>query len=579
MLLYFVKIKWRIIPATIEYEPIYQNPSAYFQIMILPWITLALLYAAFYSRLTRNQMLETLGEDYIRTARAKGLTERVVILRHAFRAGLTPIVTSAGLDLAGILGGAIITESIFSLPGLGRLSVNAVVDTDLPVITGTVLVAAVFVIIANLIVDLLYAVIDPRVRLDMTRSHCPILPVDATSASSSPRRTASCRRWTASPSPREGQDAGDRGRVRLGQERDQPGDHGPAQPQGRARSSARSGSTARSSSHASEQRLRAVAASEMAMIFQDPLSSLHPYYRIGKQLVEAILVHQDDQQGARHASTPSSMLDRVGIPNAGARIDDYPHQLSGGMRQRVMIAMALINDPELLIADEPTTALDVTVQAQILELLNDLQREFGTAIIIITHDLGVVADVADEVAVMYGGRIVEHGTVRRHLLQPRDAVHAGPARLDPAHGPPAASRLDPIPGQPPSLINLPKGCVFRPRCTYHELVPDDRCDTERPELLPTAPGHEVRCHLTPSAAQGIAAERLGHARPGRPVTATDRRRASRHASAARPAARRPGCRSTSRSRRASLKRARRRRQGGRRHQPRRLRRRDPRPGR
>lgn len=165
VLLYFVKIKWRIIPATLDYEPIYKDPSAYFQVMILPWITLALLYAAFYSRLTRNQMLETLGEDFIRTARAKGLSERVVILRHAFRAGLTPIVTSAGLDLAGILGGAIITESIFRLNGLGRLSINAVVNTDLPVVTGTVLVAAVFVIVANLIVDLLYAVIDPRVRL------------------------------------------------------------------------------------------------------------------------------------------------------------------------------------------------------------------------------------------------------------------------------------------------------------------------------------------------------------------------------------------------------------------------------
>ncbi len=165
VLLYFVKIKWRIIPATVEYAPIYEDPVAYFQVMILPWITLALLYAAFYSRLTRNQMLETLGEDFIRTARAKGLSERVVIGKHAFRAGLTPIVTAAGLDLAGILGGAVITESIFRLNGLGRLSINAVTNTDLPVVAGTVLVAAVFVIVANLIVDLLYAVIDPRVRL------------------------------------------------------------------------------------------------------------------------------------------------------------------------------------------------------------------------------------------------------------------------------------------------------------------------------------------------------------------------------------------------------------------------------
>ncbi len=165
VLLYFVKIKWRIIPATVEYAPIYEDPLAYFQTMILPWITVAALYAAFYSRLTRNQMLETLGEDYIRTARAKGLPERVVIRKHAFRAGLTPIVTTAGLDLAGLLGGAVITETIFRLNGIGRLSINAIINTDLPVVAGTVLVAAVFVIIANLIVDLLYAVIDPRVRL------------------------------------------------------------------------------------------------------------------------------------------------------------------------------------------------------------------------------------------------------------------------------------------------------------------------------------------------------------------------------------------------------------------------------
>ncbi len=165
VLLYFVKIKWRIIPATVEYAPIYEDPLAYFQTMILPWITVAALYAAFYSRLTRNQMLETLGEDYIRTARAKGLPERIVIRKHAFRAGLTPIVTTAGLDLAGLLGGAVITETIFRLNGIGRLSINAIINTDLPVVAGTVLVAAVFVVIANLIVDLLYAVIDPRVRL------------------------------------------------------------------------------------------------------------------------------------------------------------------------------------------------------------------------------------------------------------------------------------------------------------------------------------------------------------------------------------------------------------------------------
>lgn len=165
VLLFYIKIKWGILPTGVDYEPIYVNPVAYFQVMILPWVTLAMLYAAFYARLTRNQMLETLGEDYIRTARAKGLSERVVIGKHALRAGLTPIVTAAGLDLAALIGGAVITESIFRLNGMGRLSIDAVQNIDLPVIAATVLVAAVFVIVANLVVDLLYAVIDPRVRL------------------------------------------------------------------------------------------------------------------------------------------------------------------------------------------------------------------------------------------------------------------------------------------------------------------------------------------------------------------------------------------------------------------------------
>ena len=164
VLLYFIILKWELLPYP-QYVSPFENPLAFFQTMLLPWIVLAILYAAFYMRLTRNQMLDTLGEDYIRTARAKGLPERVVIRKHGLRAGLTPIVTAAGLDLAGLLGGAIITESIFSLPGLGSLAVNSVVDSDLPLIVGITLITATFIIVANLIVDLLYAVIDPRVRL------------------------------------------------------------------------------------------------------------------------------------------------------------------------------------------------------------------------------------------------------------------------------------------------------------------------------------------------------------------------------------------------------------------------------
>jgi len=203
------------------------------------------------------------------------------------------------------------------------------------------------------------------------------------------------------------------------------------------------------------------------------------------------------------------MLARVGIPSPERRIKDYPHNLSGGMRQRVMIAMALLNDPELLIADEPTTALDVTVQAQILDLLRDLQKEFGTAIVLITHDLGVVADMADDVVVMYGGRIVERGQIDDIYYRPEMPYTWGLLGSVPRMDVNRNERLEPIPGQPPSLIRLPEGCVFRPRCPYHELVPGNRCDTERPDLLPVTPDHAVRCHLEPAQRREIAKERLG----------------------------------------------------------------------
>jgi peptide/nickel transport system ATP-binding protein len=245
----------------------------------------------------------------------------------------------------------------------------------------------------------------------------------------------------------------------------------------------------------------------MAMIFQDPLSSLHPFYTIGKQLAEAVQVHQKVSKDEAYTQA-RDLLARVGIPNPGRRIKDYPHNLSGGMRQRVMIAMALLNDPELLIADEPTTALDVTVQAQILELLRDLQSEFGTAIVLITHDLGVVADMADEVVVMYGGRVVERGPVEDLYYRPEMPYTWGLLGSMPRMDIDRGARLQPIPGQPPSLIRLPTGCVFRPRCPYHELVPANRCGTDRPALEPITPEHAVRCHLEPAQRREIAEERL-----------------------------------------------------------------------
>jgi peptide/nickel transport system ATP-binding protein len=233
---------------------------------------------------------------------------------------------------------------------------------------------------------------------------------------------------------------------------------------------------------------------QVAMIFQDPLSSLHPFYRIGDQIVEAILAHRKIGRSAARKET-LDMLRRVGIPAVERRIDAFPHQLSGGMRQRVMIAMALINSPALLIADEPTTALDVTVQAQILELIARLQDEFGTTVILITHDLGIVADVADEVAVMYGGRLVERASTEVIYDRPEMPYTLGLLSSVPRMDKELGERLTPIRGNPPSPINLPPGCVFQPRCDYWERVPGEACLTARPELLESEPGHVVRCHL------------------------------------------------------------------------------------
>jgi len=246
----------------------------------------------------------------------------------------------------------------------------------------------------------------------------------------------------------------------------------------------------------SDEEMRKRRGHDVAMIFQDPLSSLHPYYRVGDQIGEAYRAHHNVSKRAARIRT-IEMLARVGIPQPDRRVDDYPHQFSGGMRQRVMIAMALINDPTLLIADEPTTALDVTVQAQILDLLQDLQREFQTALIMITHDLGVIAEVADDVLVMYAGRAVEHGSGRDLLTKPSMPYTWGLIQSIPDVSGPVDKPLRPIPGSPPSLVNPPKGCAFFPRCPYAKLVDGtgDRCANEMPELLPITPGHLKRCHL------------------------------------------------------------------------------------
>jgi peptide/nickel transport system ATP-binding protein len=255
---------------------------------------------------------------------------------------------------------------------------------------------------------------------------------------------------------------------------------------------------------ASPRRLREVRGDEIAMIFQDPMTSLNPVHTVGKQLVEAVRLHRDVTHKQARARA-LELLEAVRIPRADRRIDDYPHQFSGGMRQRVMIAMALINSPDLLIADEPTTALDVTTQAQILALLKQLQQDFDTSIILITHDLGVVAEVCDDVVVMYSAKVAEHAQVDEIFERPQHPYTWGLMgslpRLDVV-----VDRLQQIPGQPPSLLNPPRGCRFHPRCPYTMTV----CKEKVPELL-AVPGHadhQQACHLDPATKEREAAKLL-----------------------------------------------------------------------
>jgi peptide/nickel transport system ATP-binding protein len=247
----------------------------------------------------------------------------------------------------------------------------------------------------------------------------------------------------------------------------------------------------------SEQRMRKLRGNAVAMIFQDALAALHPFYKVGAQLAEGYLVHHPDATKRDARRKAIEMLDLVGIPQPDRRVDDFPHQFSGGMRQRAMIAMGLINDPQLLIADEPTTALDVTVQAQILDLLQDLQREFNSAVVIITHDLGVIAEMADDVLVMYGGRAVEYGACKEILTHPEMPYTWGLLSSVPDITNDVNARLIPIPGNPPSLLAPPPGCAFHPRCPHVSKVPGHLCQETLPELTPGSrgPGHLKRCHL------------------------------------------------------------------------------------
>ncbi len=239
-----------------------------------------------------------------------------------------------------------------------------------------------------------------------------------------------------------------------------------------------------------ERQMRKIRGNEIAMIFQEPMTSLNPVYTVGDQISEAIVLHQGktNRQGMKMAA---EMLDLVGIPEPGKRVKNYPHQMSGGMRQRVMIAMALSCGPQLLIADEPTTALDVTIQAQILDLMRKLQREIGMSILFITHDLGVVAEIADRVVVMYAGRAVEEGSVGSIFARPQMPYTLGLLNSIPRVDKAAEhqDRLEAIPGNVPNPLHLPPGCSFHPRCRF--VI--DECKEDVPPLEDTGGGHMVRC--------------------------------------------------------------------------------------
>jgi oligopeptide transport system ATP-binding protein len=252
-----------------------------------------------------------------------------------------------------------------------------------------------------------------------------------------------------------------------------------------------------------DEELRRIRGNEISMIFQDPMTSLNPVYRIGRQIGEPVRIHKGASK-AEARDRAIELLGLVGIPHPEKRVNDYPHQFSGGMRQRAMIAMALACDPDILIADEPTTALDVTIQAQILELMQEIQERTRSAIIMITHDLGVVADMADRVLVMYAGKPAEYGTLDEIFGDPLHPYTWGLMDSIPRAGMSEKSELCPIKGQPPSLIDVPAGCPFHPRCPYVQ----ERCRTEVPSFRAVRGGHSASCHFAgePGFARGCSLE-------------------------------------------------------------------------
>ncbi len=493
---YFFGYKWGITPITGYADFINPPPGqpggpvqwAYH--MILPWMTFAILFAALYVRMIRANVLDTMNEDYVRTARAKGAPEQVVLRSHILRNALLPIVTMLGMDIGLALGRCGVHGDGVQPAGIGQYGGASVVQLRHAHGAG-----------------------DHRLRHDGDHHlqphrrpalclHRPTHQADIGDSLMALLEVNDLKTYFRTDDGIVKAVDGVSFSVEKGKTLGIVGESGSGKSVtcltimglNNRRSTITSG-TAKFRDEdlltANPRRLREIRGNDIAMIFQDPMTSLNPVHTIGRQLNEAVLLHQDvTKKQARLRSL--ELLKAVGIPRAERRIDDYPHQFSGGMRQRVMIAMALVNNPDLLIADEPTTALDVTTQAQIVQLMNRLQEDFGSAIIMITHDLGVVAETADDVVVMYAAQIVEQAPVDDIFTRPQHPYTWGLIgslpRLDAD-----VERLVQISGQPPSLLNPPRGCRFHPRCPYVM----DICKTKDPELRSTAgqPNHRNACHL------------------------------------------------------------------------------------
>ena len=474
------------------YTSFTQSPVGWFKGLIIPWITLSILYIGLYARVLRANIIETEGEDYVRTARAKGLTERRVLLRHTLRGfhdhvrePVRPRLRRAGgrrraADRGGVRHPRhrVPLLPVADQPGPahdhGDRGLRRVLHRAGQRDRRHRLRLARSEGAAHLMTDPLLEVRNLKVSfrtedgtvqavdgVSLTLAEGETLGIVGESGSGKSVTMMSVMRLITDPNARIEGEVIYKGRDLMALTQDQ---------------------------------IRGVRGAGIAMIFQDPMTSLNPVYRVGWQIAEQIQAHDHVSKQAARART-IDLLTSVGIPHASERVDDYPHQFSGGMRQRVMIAMALSCNPDVVIADEPTTALDVTIQAQILSLIRKLRDDFGTAVVLITHDMGVVAEMADRVAVMYAGRIVEQGSRRDVFYQPQHPYTWGLlgsiARLDR----PKPRRLATIPGLPPSLVNLPAGCAFGPRCAYRFPA----CGQTPPLTDKLGNGHLDACHLDPQA--------------------------------------------------------------------------------